>query len=195
MDTHFQLDRALHAVGELLERRGEVVAIVVVGGTALNLLGVVERYTRDVDVLALATPRPRGEPDNVRAPYPLPSALLDAAATVARDLRLPPDWLNTAVGAQWQTALPPGLVDRIRWERFAGLWVGLPHRLDLIHFKLYAAADDIGTKSRHYQDLVALAPTAAELERARTWVEEQDPSPAIANALQQIIALVQTENR
>ena len=60
---------------------------------------------------------------------------------------------------------------------------------------LYAAADDIGTKSRHYQDLVALAPTAAELERARMWVEDQDPSPDIAHTHQRIIALVQTENR
>ena len=195
MDTPFQLDKALQGVGELLARRGDQAAIVVVGGTALNLLGVVERYTRDVDVLALATPRPRGDPDNVRAPHPLPPALLDAAAIVARELRLPPDWLNTVVGAQWQTGLPPGLVDRLRWERFAGLWVGLPHRLDLIHFKLYAAADDTGTKSRHYQDLVALAPSAAQLEQARIWVEKQDPSPEIAHTLQLIIALVQTENR
>jgi len=155
----------------------------------------VERYTRDVDVLALATPRPRAEPNDVRPPDPLPSALRDAAATVARDLRLPPDWMNTDVGAQWKTGLPPGLVDRIQWQRFGGLWVGLPHRLDMIHFKLYAAADDIGTRSRHYQDLVALAPTAAELERARMWVEDQDPSPEIAHTLQRIIALVQTENR
>jgi hypothetical protein len=195
MDTQFQLDSALQAVGELLARRGEPAAVVVVGGTALNLLGVVERYTRDVDVLALATPRRRGEPDNVRPPDPLPSALRDAAATVARDLRLPADWLNTQVGAQWQTGLPPGLVDRIKWQRFAGLWVGLPDRLDLIHLKLYAAADDIGTKSRHYQDLVALAPSAAQLEQARMWVEEQDPSPEIAHTLQLIISLVQTENR
>ena len=195
MDTPFQLDKALQGVGELLARGGDQAAIVVVGGTALNLLGVVDRYTRDVDVLALATPRPRGEPNNVRAPDPLPSALRDAAATVARDLRLPDDWLNTVVGAQWKTGLPPGLVDRIQWQRFGGLWVGLPHRLDMIHFKLYAAADDIGTKSRHYQDLVALAPTPAELERARLWVEDQDPSPDIAHTLQLIIALVQTENR
>ncbi len=195
MDTPFQLDKALQGVGELLARRGDEAAIVVVGGTALNLLGVVERYTRDVDVLALATPRPRAEPNDVRPPDPLPSALRDAAATVARDLRLPPDWLNTDVGAQWKTGLPPGLVDRIQWQRFGGLWVGLPHRLDMIHFKLYAAADDIGTRSRHYQDLVALAPTAAELERARMWVEDQDHSPEIAHTLQRIIALVQTENR
>jgi hypothetical protein len=38
MDTQFRLDKALQAVGEFLERRGELAAIVVVGGTALNLL-------------------------------------------------------------------------------------------------------------------------------------------------------------
>ena len=48
MDTHFSLDRALSATGELLARRGQTAAIVVVGGTALNLLGVIERFTSDV---------------------------------------------------------------------------------------------------------------------------------------------------
>jgi hypothetical protein len=52
MDTTLPLDQALHAVGQLLARRGQGAAIVVVGGTALNLLQVVARATRDVDVIA-----------------------------------------------------------------------------------------------------------------------------------------------
>jgi hypothetical protein len=60
MDTTFTLDRALRALGELLERRKATAAIVVVGGTALNLLGIVQRSTRDVDVIAVATPEPAG---------------------------------------------------------------------------------------------------------------------------------------
>ena len=48
-----EIERHLEAVGELLSAEGAEVGIVVVGGTALNLLGVVKRTTRDVDVLAI----------------------------------------------------------------------------------------------------------------------------------------------
>ncbi|MGH7427712.1 MAG: hypothetical protein ACREJ4_05060 [Candidatus Methylomirabilaceae bacterium] len=106
MDTILSLDRALEATGALLPRRGQTAAIVVVGGTALNLLGVVERFTGDVHVIATATPRREGLPENIRPPDPLPAPLAEAVATVARDLGLPPDWLNTTVGGQWKTGLP-----------------------------------------------------------------------------------------
>jgi hypothetical protein len=140
MDTNIPLDRALRAVGELLARRGQSAAIVVVGGTALNLLRVVERATRDVDVIATATPRSDGPPTDVRPPEPLPTPLRDAIRTVARDLGLPSDWLNTTVAGQWQTGLPPGFASRIVWSADGGLWIGLAGRLDLIYLKLYAAA-------------------------------------------------------
>src|SRR3989442_5943519 len=115
MDTTFRLDLALHAVGELLARRGQSVAIVVVGGTALNLLHVVERATRDVDVIATATPRNDGPPTEVRPPEPLPEALTQAISTVARDLGLPSAWLITIVATQWRSRLPPGFASRIVW--------------------------------------------------------------------------------
>ena len=196
MDTTFRLDLALHAVGELLARRGQSVAIVVVGGTALNLLHVVERATRDVDVIATATPRRDGPPADLQPPEPLPKALSDAIRTVARDLRLPPDWLNTTIGAQWQTGLPPGFASRVIWHADAGLWVGIAGRLDLIYLKLYAAADDISPASRHFTDLLALRPTADELAAARTWITEtQDPSPAMAQALEAVTAHVRAAGR
>ena len=53
---------------------------------------------------------------------------------------------------------------------------------ELIFFKLYAAVDDIGPSSVHFQDLIALTPTDGELIEASHWVGEQDPSPAIAAA-------------
>ncbi len=196
MDTTFRLDQALHAVGEVLARRGQSAAIVVVGGTALNLLRVVERATRDVDVIATATPRSEGPPADLRPPEPLPKALTDAIRTVARDLTLPPDWLNTTVGAQWRTGLPPGFASRIVWHADAGLWVGIAGRLDLIYFKLYAAADDIGPASRHFTDLLALRPTADELAAARTWITDtQDPSPVMAQALEAVTAHVRAASR
>jgi hypothetical protein len=51
-----EIEAALRAVGELVEAAGEYYAIVIVGGAALNLLGIVERSTRDVDILAFAKP-------------------------------------------------------------------------------------------------------------------------------------------
>jgi len=108
MDTATQLDQALRATGELLARRGQTAAVVVVGGTALNLLRVVERVTRDVDVIATATFRPEGPPTSIQPPGPLPKALTDAIGTVARDLGLPPDWMNTTVAGQWELQRSPG---------------------------------------------------------------------------------------
>src|SRR5260370_32050623 len=106
MDINIPFDKALRAVAGLLARRGQSAAIVVVGGTALNLLQIVERATRDVDVIATATPRSDGPPTAVRPPEPLPRVLTDAISTVARDLSLPSDWLNTVVAAPWRTGLP-----------------------------------------------------------------------------------------
>src|SRR5258708_37346452 len=138
MDTPFSLDRALAAAGELLARREQAAAIVIVGGTALNLLGVIERATHDVDVIATATVQPNGEPGAIRPPDPLPAPLMDAVPTGAGGLGLPPDWLNATVGAQWKTGLPAGFARRVTWRRFAGLWVGLPGHGDFVPLKLYA---------------------------------------------------------
>jgi hypothetical protein len=196
MDTTLPLDQALHAVGLLLDRRGQRAAIVVAGGTALNLLRIVERATRDVDVIATATPRSDGLPTEVRPPEPLPRDLTDAVSAVARDLRLPSDWLNTIVAAQWLTGLPPGFASRIVWSLDGGLWVGIAGRLDLIYFKLYAAADDVGPASRHFADLRALRPTADELTAARAWITDtQDPSPAMARALESVTTHVRAASR
>src|SRR6266496_4472246 len=117
MDTHFSLDRALDATGALLARRGQEAAIV-----------VVDRVSRDVDVIATATVRRDGEPGDIRPPDPLPASLAEVVATVARDLGLPLDWLNTTVGGQWKTGLPAGFAGRISWQRLGGLCVGLEGR-------------------------------------------------------------------
>ena len=79
--------------------------MVVVGGAALQHLGIVERTTADVDVIALGV----GTGGNIRLaqPEPIPPALERAIATVARDLGLPRNWMNTMVASQWKTGLPP----------------------------------------------------------------------------------------
>ena len=74
--------------------------------------------------------------------------------------------------------------------------MGVAGRLDLIFLKLYAAADDIGPASRHFTDLLALGPTPDELAAARTWITDtQDPSLAMAQALEAVTAHVRTTSR
>ena len=182
-----EIERALGAVGELLTAEKAEVGIVVVGGTALNLLGIVERTTRDVDVLALVRANPQAGDAVLAPPGPLPEPLRRAIATVGRDFGLSSEWMNTVVGLQWQTGLPPGLERRLHWRRYGGLTVGLADRYDLIFMKLYAAADSGGPSSVHLQDLLALRPAEGELNAAATWARDQDPTPAFSAILEQVI--------
>jgi hypothetical protein len=184
------IERTLLALGELLAAEGVEIGVVVLGGAALNLLGIVERTTRDVDILAITNSTTDLDQLSLHAPDPLPEPLTRAIIRVARDFGLPEDWANTTVGAQWKTGLPYGLVGRVHWRRYGGLIVGLVGRYDLIFFKLYAAADSGGTSSVHYQDLLALRPTKKELKEAAKWIQGQDPSPGFATILDQVIKQV-----
>ncbi len=52
--TGQRIEELLTAVGELLRAEGNRCSIVVVGGASLNLLGFLERNTKDFDVVARA---------------------------------------------------------------------------------------------------------------------------------------------
>ena len=187
MDGPDGIRRALQLVGELLAARGERIHIVVIGGAAVNLLGFVRRATTDVDILAFAREEGPGPLRLTPPEEPLPKVMRDAAAAVASDLGLDPNWLNAGPAPQWSTGLPDGLAGRVTWRDYGGLVVGLAGRFDLIHFKLYAAADDRGPESVHFQDLLALRPSDADLETAALWVRTQDPSPEFAETLSKVI--------
>ncbi len=160
------VERALDAVGQILRAEGFEFAVVVIGGAALQLLGVVQRATRDVDVVALAEPPDANRP-RLRDPGDeLPDPLLRAREIVADDLGLDSDWLNLGPALQWKQGLPPGFEDRLQWRRYHSLTVGIAGRRDLIAFKLYAAKDSAGPSSVHYQDLIALKPSSEEIDWA-----------------------------
>lgn len=190
MSTGVPVLRALSAVGELLAAEGAEARVVIVGGAALILLGVIRRATNDVDVIAVA----RGDSGQLAPPEPFSLELERAVRTVARDLQLPPNWMNTVVSAQWQTGLPPAFTERVEWRRFANLWVGLPGREALIALKLYAAADQTGPDSRHMQDLIALRPSDAELAAAATWIQDTQDS-TIAEILGKAVSHVRAQLR
>ncbi len=133
--------------------------IVICGGSALILSGLISRTTKDVDIVALAASGLLLPPD------PLPEALKKAAVEVAEDLGISLEWLNNGPsrgeGGLFQMGLPAGLAGRLHTRRYgARLTVHFIDRLDQIHFKLYAAADRGGY---HIADLQALGPTATEI--------------------------------
>jgi len=187
LDDSADIKRALQRVGELLDATGESFAIIIVGGAALNLLNVVSRATRDVDIVAFATRRARSWRP-MEAPAVLPPPLALAVTTVARDLNLVPTWLNTGPQMQWRSGLPRGFAGRVRWRRYGGLHVGLAGRLDLIALKLFAATDADGPAGgRHTKDLLALDPTDAELARAARWVKGQDAGQLFPRHVDEVV--------
>lgn len=185
---HIQI--ALMAVGELIAADGERVAIVVVGGAAMNLLGIVQRTTSDVDVIARAFRDETGKLCLQRA-EPLPSVLARAIFTVARDFGLDHDWMNTVIDAQWKQGLPPSLIEDLTWKNYGGgLDVALVGRRTLIALKLHAAVDQ-GPASVHAQDLIALMATDVELYEAAAWVRTQDTAESWPMLVDEVIAHVQ----
>jgi hypothetical protein len=188
--TGQRIEELLVAVGELLRAAGCSYTIVVVGGASLNLQGLVERTTKDVDVVARA--EKKGKRIAFVRPDPLPAPLQNAIATVARDFGLPEDWMNTQVAGQWPRHLPEFLFEEIHWRDYAALRVGIVGRPTLIALKLHAAADR-DAESVHYQDLLALSPSAAELRRARSVAISQDAGAEFPRLVDQVIARVQKD--
>jgi hypothetical protein len=188
------LQAPLKALGDLLADQGQRFAIVVVGGAALNLLGLVKRTTLDVDVLALGDPDSPDPGADLVPARQLPAELAAAAARVARDYGLDPGWLNCKVAEHGSVSFPEGMATRLQWRSYGGLTVGLVDRRDLVCYKIDAAADrDPG--SVHYQDLLALQASEAELERAAEWARAQDPSAGFAKVLAGVLEHVKRESR
>lgn len=135
---------------------------VVIGGSALALLGVISRQTRDFDILA----------------PPLSAEVLEASRAFAREQRrrgveLIDEWLNNGP-SQLGDVLPDGWRERLQ-PAFTGqaLVLRTLGRADLLMTKLFALCD----RGTDLVDCVALAPTAEELDAAEPWVALQDAHP------------------
>ncbi|WP_050031238.1 DUF6036 family nucleotidyltransferase [Verrucomicrobium sp. BvORR034] len=162
---------SLAALSDLLEEAdAEPQHLVLVGGSALLAQGLISRTTRDVDILAIVDPE-----DGLLDPRPLSESLKLAAAQVAVELKLDPDWLNTGPADQVSAGLPEGFSSRLTKKEFGPvLTIYLPARFDLIHLKLFAVVDQ--GPGRHSHDLKTLAPTEEEMLAASRWVLTQDAS-------------------
>ena len=132
---------------------------IVVGGSALALLGVTDRQTRDFDIL---------HPE-------LPEEITKAAREFAAHLRgentdLASDWLNNGP-MQLAEVLPDGWRLRVR-VAFSGASLTLTTlgRADLLKTKLFALCD----RGTDLADCISMAPTATELDEAEPWLAVQD---------------------
>ncbi|MEX2645342.1 MAG: DUF6036 family nucleotidyltransferase [Gaiellaceae bacterium] len=177
----------LTALGERLAHAGEQTQLVVIGGSALTILGLVRRATRDVDVVALL------DHGSLRPAEPLPPALAEARDTVAADFGLSTEWLNTGPADLLRLGLPEGFLERLETRRFgSALTVHLASRYDQIHFKLYALVDQ--GLGRHEEDLRILAPTREELVAAARWSRSHDPSPGFRRELEAVLRYLGVED-
>lgn len=169
------IEKILMALSEQLEAEGVMrLELVVCGGIALNMLGYIQRTTKDIDVIAFVDKNKDGLTFLTKAD-PLKPSLLTAARKVQRDFNLPDNWLNAGPASVMDFGLPEGLMDRVETCSYGkNLIIHFLGRYDQIHFKLYAVVDQGGGK--HYDDLMALKPTAEELEKAARWSITQDPS-------------------
>lgn len=185
-----EIEELLAAAGELLQDQGEFFSIVIVGGAALSLMGLVERTTKDVDVIARSC-RQNGMRLLI-PPEPLPRVFNETISRVARDFGLPSNWMNTVVGSQWESGLPDSVLDEIEWRQFGNLEVGLMGRKGLIALKLFAAVDR-DPDSVHYQDLIALKPVENELQEAKEWVITQDAAHAWRELVEEVVEHVRKD--
>jgi hypothetical protein len=152
----------LEAFDAFLEERGLRLDAVVIGGAALNLLGVVARPTKDCDILCPPIPDEIGQ-----------AARAFAAARRQAGDAIADDWLNNGP-ASLMAQLPADWRNHLRTV-FSGraLRLECPGREDLLRSKLFALCDrglDLG-------DCLALAPTKDELAKLLPWLDQQDGNP------------------
>lgn len=175
-----ETDHLLSALGEQLAALRQRFELVVIGGSGLLALGLIERSTRDVDLLALRAGKELG------SAKPLPAVLEAARDQVARDFSLPADWLNPGPTDLLEFGLPEGFIDRLEHRDYGDyLTAYFASRYDQIHFKLYALVDQ--GPGKHEADLRALSPTEEELLAAARWSTSHDPSDGYAQLLRDVL--------
>lgn len=125
------VEKYLGMVGEELQRHNQVGEIVLLGGAAMLISVGNRNITDDVDVFLL---------DN---------AVLNAALIVAKQQRLPQDWLNNHAYLKVRDLKEPDSYQL--WKSFSGLVVHIPCLDYVLAAKLYAA------REKDKQDIVALA--------------------------------------
>jgi|GEM_PF-6192249 len=102
--------QSLLVLGQKISRSGRGrVCVVICGGSALNLSGLIARTTEDVDALGVETGALEIES--------LPEWLLQCAEEVANELGLEEEWFNDAASVLKSFGFPQGMMKRARREQ------------------------------------------------------------------------------
>lgn len=163
----FEIERYLTKLAESYDTlKGPPLTITVCGGAALMMLGLVDRTTKDIDLVE---------------PRKLPKEFGQAADIVAREYGLPGNWINQGPKELAEMGLPPHFDDRAVVRKYGRrLTARIASRLDQIFFKIYAAVDRGGY---HADDLKKLNPSQGELKAGATWCMTHDVSPGFKEIL------------
>lgn len=132
---------------------------VVIGGTALALMGTISRETRDCDLLYPEIP------EKIKN-----SAIAFAKLQQSKGIEVHENWLNNAADGL-VTRLPTGWAKRTQIiYQGEALELHVLERSDLLKTKLYAYC----SRGLDFEDCLALKPTAQELQEALSWVQSQE---------------------
>ena len=149
----------IEAFDRFLAEQAYPCELIVIGGAALALLGIIRRPTRDCDVL-----------DPLLESRLIAMSQEFAQRQTAIGVPLDQDWLNNGP-VSLAAVLPSGWRSRVVVVlQGRALCVRSLGRQDLLASKLWALCDrgtDIG-------DCVALAPTVGEVASLRPWLHDQD---------------------
>ncbi|MEI8346998.1 MAG: DUF6036 family nucleotidyltransferase [Pseudomonadota bacterium] len=153
---------------KFLNKRGLTFSAIVVGGSALALLGIISRETQDCDIL---------DPD-------IPDEIQNAAKEFAKQESLKDHWLNNGPSTL-KRDLPSGWMLRLT-KIFSGEAMTLYtlSRMDLLRSKLFAYCD----RGFDLQDCLALKPTPEELQEILPWLQERDGNPDWSEHVAKIIS-------
>ena len=151
------LGPVLQSLNEKLLQMKEIRELIVCGGGALLVLGIIERQTRDIDVIS-----PEIDP-----------LLQELAAQIGKEFGLEKGWLNNGP-ASLVRDLERGWAERVR-PIFHGsaLTVKTLSVRDLLATKLYAYCD---RDEDDLSDILRMNPSPAEVESLRAWVLDRDGS-------------------
>lgn len=157
MLTPTNSDALLKRIDEELTKLKEPRVLIACGGGALIAMKVVERRTRDLDIIS-----PEIDP-----------LLKEIAVRLAQEFGLSSDWLNNGP-ASLARDLTSGWKKRtVSIFRGKNLELKALGREDLLATKLYAFCD----REDDFEDVLKLKPTSEELNKILPWVLVRDASP------------------
>ena len=178
-----EAEKYLEALGAILESESaESLDIMVCGGMALILQGLIDRRTRDIDSMALVVMEDGAyvlKKPLVRKP------VKDAIGRVATVYGITRHWLSFQARTLLDDGLPEGIIERAKVRQYGEkLTVRLISRYDQVHLKLKAAISREGPDAG---DITEMGATEKEITAAAEWCLELGYSNAdVREALEAI---------